>query len=78
MRCPLATSCIKLVKPWKDEEESEESEGEADGPPLGRQVAELTIDRQIIRELVAAGGCLCCILQHGNWWCKSQACRVPS
>ncbi|KAL4440566.1 hypothetical protein ABPG75_003567 [Micractinium tetrahymenae] len=48
--------CIKLVKPWKDEEGSEEESGDDEGgPPLGRQVAELSIDRQLIRELVAAG-----------------------
>lgn len=55
---PPPGRCIKLVKPWRDEDgsEEEEEEVEADGPLLGRQVAELSIDRQIIRQLVAAGG----------------------
>ena len=62
----LLDRCIKLVKPWRDDEsESEEEEeggeegpeGEAaGGPPLARQVAELSLDRQLLRELVAAGG----------------------
>ncbi|PRW05800.1 hypothetical protein C2E21_9561 [Chlorella sorokiniana] len=57
-----AIKLIKLLKPWKEEGSDEEgSEGEEEGgeapqgPPVGQQVAELSIDRQLLRMLVAAG-----------------------
>ncbi len=71
---PPTRSCIKLLKPWTGEESPSESEseggeeGQAGGPPLGRQVAELTLDRQLLRELVAAGGRRSLHAGPAAWW----------
>lgn len=45
--------CIRLLKPWAPEE-SEESEGGEDREP-GRQIAEQTLDRQMLKRVLDAG-----------------------
>ncbi|KAL4856311.1 Purple acid phosphatase 18 [Chlorella vulgaris] len=55
-----AVKCIKLIKPWTGEqsepEADEEGEGAGEGAlSLSTQVAERTIDRQLLRQVVTAG-----------------------
>lgn len=59
----LLPRCIKLVKPYREEEGESSSEDEAEAeagagaPPLGRQLAERSVDRQLLHALVQAGAC---------------------